>query len=175
MGGEVWKDIKGYEKFYQISSTGRIKSLDRLDNVGSHHKERILKSCLNTRGYLMVGLYNSGKRHPVNIHKLVTLHFIANPTIGTQVNHKDGNKQNNLSSNLEWCSPSENIRHAHKNGLSKPVKGERVGTSKLTKEEAYAIKDMQNKGLSQRIIGEMFNISQQEVCKIHNNKCWVNV
>ena len=172
---EIWKDIKGFEGLYQVSNTGKVKSLERIDRGGNNHKERILKSCLSGRGYLMIGLYKSGKRYSTNIHKLVATHFIKNHYNKQQVNHLDGDKQNNLSNNLEWCSPSENIRHAHKNGLSKAVKGEQVGTSKLNKAEAEIIKNMKGKGLSQRAIGELFNISQQEVCKIHNNKCWVNV
>ncbi|MBZ9633045.1 NUMOD4 domain-containing protein [Clostridium sp. FP1] len=172
---EVWKDIKGYEGLYQISNTGKVKSLNRLDNVGSHHQERILKPCLSNKGYLFVGIYRNCKRKPVYIHKLVAQYFTDNSYSKVQVNHLDGNKQNNLLNNLEWCSPSENIRHAHKNGLSNPVRGEQVGTSKLTKEEAAEIKAMKNKGISQKSIGGLFNISQQEVCKIHNNKCWVNI
>ena len=163
---EVWRDITGYEGLYQISNTGRVKSLDRINNVGRHCKERMLSIGLDGTGYLMIGLYKMGKRYPTNIHRLVAIHFIANPGGKPQVNHIDGDKTNSIVTNLEWCTEAENISHAHRVGLAK---------SKLTKEEVEAIKNLKNKGLSQKIIGKMFNIDQTTVGKIYNNKCWVNI
>jgi len=168
---EIWKDVKGYEGLYQISNTGKVKSIERVDSTNVKRKERVLKQCLSGRGYPMVGIYKNGKRTPVNIHRLVAEYFVSNFYNKSQVNHIDGIKENNIYTNLEWCSASENIIHAHKNGLTNPVKGEQVGSSKLTRAEAQSVKDLKGK-LSQRKIGLMFNICQQEVSKIHTNKCW---
>jgi DNA-directed RNA polymerase specialized sigma subunit len=172
---EVWKNISDYEGVYQVSNMGRIKSLRRLDSIGKSRKERLLISIPNAEGYIRTELNKNGKRHMFSTHRLVAKAFLANPTNKPQINHLDGNKQNNLLSNLEWCSPSENIIHAHKNGLSKPVKGEQVGTHKLSEKEAKEIRNLKGKGLSQIVIGKMFNISHSTVGRIQNNKCWVNI
>jgi hypothetical protein len=110
---ETWKDIDGYEGIYQISTMGRVKRL-----VGySCKRERILKPCPNGRGYLHVGVLKNGKRKNLRIHRSVAVIFIPNPENKPQVNHIDGVKTNNRIDNLEWNTASENIIHAHANGL----------------------------------------------------------
>lgn len=114
---EIWKDIEGYEGKYQVSNLGKVRSLDR--KTGNHpRKGKVLKPCANRNGYLAVNLYNKNtNREARSIHRLVAQTFIANPDCKPEVNHKDGNKQNNRVSNLEWCTGSENKIHAHKTGL----------------------------------------------------------
>lgn len=165
---EIWKDIKDYEGLYMVSNKGRIKSLYR-------NKEIILKPAHTDNGYLMIGLYKNGHRKPTNIHRLVANAFLIPIPGKIQVNHIDGNKDKNEVSNLEWCTCQENIIHAHKKGLSKVVTGEKVGTSKLTIEEVKSIKALKGKGVSQKSIAKMFNVSQAQVWKIHTNKCWANI
>lgn len=70
-------------------------------------------------GYLFVGLSKNGIPYPKDVHRIVATHFIPNPENKKCVNHKDGNKLNNCVDNLEWCTYSENITHAMKNGLTK--------------------------------------------------------
>lgn len=117
---EIWKDILGYEGSYQVSNFGRVRSLPRLK--GSKHggvtaiKGRILKP-LSGRAYLSVFLLSNGKRLNVSIHRLVAQAFLSNPSKKEHVNHIDCNKTNNNASNLEWCTRSENARHAVENGL----------------------------------------------------------
>ena len=122
MNKEIWKDIKGYEGLYQVSNLGRVKALDRykINNGGKHLvKEHIMKP--NTHGtcdYHRVGLIdNNGTRKYHTIHKLVATAFIENNNNHKEINHKDGNKQNNSVENLEWVTPSENILHAYRTGL----------------------------------------------------------
>lgn len=120
---EIWKDIKGYEGLYQVSNLGRIKSLQRyrISKSGTNQNvnEKILKqSCGKTNKYLNVTLAKNKKNKTFQIHRLAALNFIPNPNNYPQVNHKDGNKQNNCVDNLEWCTCKENINHAWKNGLN---------------------------------------------------------
>lgn len=111
---EIWKDIAGYEGLYQVSNTGEIKSL----KFNHSNKEKIIKGNKESLGYLVVTLYKDGNRKNFKIHRLVAETFISNPKNLPQVNHIDGNKQNNRIDNLEWCTASENTIHAHKSGLA---------------------------------------------------------
>lgn len=123
---EVWKDIKGYEGLYQISNLGNIKSVDRAVKRVSWGKEhivvfhgKILKPYISDRGYLRLMLSKNGIEKAHKIHKLVAIAFVDNPNGYKEVNHIDGNKLNNHVDNLEWCSRSQNIRHAISLGLQR--------------------------------------------------------
>lgn len=108
---EKWKDIVGYESYYQISDIGRIKRKDT---------EKILKNNIRN-GYEYVTLCVNGQRKKFYVHRLVAIAFIPNPNSYEQVNHKDGNKSNNKASNLEWCTQKENLLHAFRTGLNTPT------------------------------------------------------
>jgi hypothetical protein len=99
------KYIETPEKEYRV-----LENLSILNTKTNN----ILKPWLNTNGYLYVDVSVNGKIKKIAIHKLIAEAFIPNPECKTQINHKDGNKLNNLVSNLEWCSPKENIQHAYR-------------------------------------------------------------
>lgn len=132
---EIWKNIKGYEELYQVSNLGRVKSLERYrnfycylqnKNCKSKIKSKILKQVFNGNKYYTVGLCKNSKCKTKTVHRLVAETFIPNPDNLPQINHIDGNKQNNCVNNLEWCTQSENTIHAIKTGLLKVRKGKDV-------------------------------------------------
>ena len=120
---EIWKSIIGYEGYYEVSSLGRVRSLPR--NKGQRmYGGKILKLVDRGNKYLCVSLSVGNKKSPIiSVHKLVALAFIENPNHLPQVNHIDGNKQNNRVENLEWADASMQALHAFKLGLRKQTKG----------------------------------------------------
>ena len=117
---EVWKDIDGYEGLYQVSNTGKVRSLRyrNRDEV----RELFLKP--DNRGYLQVELHNNGKKRMFTVHKLVATHFVRGYKKGYVVNHINENKMDNRAENLEWCSLSCNLeysRNLHPERTSKGV------------------------------------------------------
>lgn len=107
---EVWKDIPGYEGFYQASDMGRVRSLDRVSfcHKGNGHdmkfKGRILSPCPDKDGYERVILAKRGKNKYTNVHRLVAAAFLENKHNYPVVNHLNEIKNDNRASNLEWCS-----------------------------------------------------------------------
>lgn len=110
---EIWKDIVGYENYYQISNWGRVKSL----KYNHSNFQKILRTQLTKKGYVRVTFQIKKKRKSFSVHRLVAEAFIPNPENKPQVNHKDTNKQNNKLENLEWNTNGENQRHSVTNGL----------------------------------------------------------
>lgn len=111
---EIWKDIPGFEGYYQSSNTGRFRSLDRMvkGSYGSMQpkKGRILEQPLDKDGYPVVCLTKDGKRaKSQQAHIFVALTWVPNPLNLPQVNHIDENKTNNNAANLEWCDCKYNI------------------------------------------------------------------
>ena len=175
---EIWKPIKGYESKYEISSTGRVKSLGRHEKM--HHggircrKGRILNGVLN-RGYKRYCLFSEGKREYVFAHRLVAQSFIPNPENKVQVNHLNGVPLDNRVKNLAWCTPLENTRHAHITGLCEG-KGENQLCSVLTEKEVVQIREeFKNNILNQRELAEKYNVSRRNVNYIINRKWWKHI
>jgi hypothetical protein len=118
MEGEIWKDIESYDGYYQISNFGRVKSLNReiirSDGKKNKYKGRILKSHISKRGYYIVDIHINNLRKTYNIHRLIAINFISNPSNKKQVNHIDSNPLNNSINNLEWVNNLENTCHRSK-------------------------------------------------------------
>ncbi len=121
---EIWKPIKGAPD-YHISSLGRVKSLGFILNNGSFRPGKILKPYSDPKGYLKIELHG----HIKKVHRLVAEAFIPNYLGKPQVNHIDGNKENNNVVNLEWATNAENTQHAYDTGLYKH-KGVNYGSRK---------------------------------------------
>lgn len=105
---EEWRDVKGYEGLYQVSNLGRVRTLGKIINGRNRSmrllKEKILKPHKINGGYLQVILNCNNERKPYLIHRLVAEAFLNNPDNLPCVNHKDECKNNNIVSNLEFCT-----------------------------------------------------------------------
>ena len=104
---EIWKDIRGFEGRYKISSYGNVWQSGKYID-GRQYKSGIKKARLNQFGYPYVTLYYGDKRKTITIHRLVAEHFIPNPNNYKCVDHIDTNKQNNHVKNLRWCNSKFN-------------------------------------------------------------------
>ena len=128
---EIWKNIKGYEGLYQVSSEGRVKSLERtfIDKIGRERyvKERVLKPGVTKDGYLIVALHAGDKQKTLTVHRLVCQAFHKNPENKPCVNHIDENKTNNAASNLEWCTYEENNNHGTRSERMAKTQSKPVG------------------------------------------------
>lgn len=104
---EIWRDCKGYEGKYQVSSEGRVWSVKG---------QKYLNGTIATSGYVYIHMTaENGKRKKERLHRLVAIAFLDNPNNYPQVNHKDENKLNNAVSNLEWCSAKYNCNYGTRN------------------------------------------------------------
>lgn len=104
-----WVSIRGYEGLYEVSRSGVVRN-----SANQRHLALSIKC-----GYSQVGLFKNGKQRWFLLHRLVADAFLPKVKHKTEINHKDGDKQNNTVENLEWCDHSENLRHAYLTGLRK--------------------------------------------------------
>jgi hypothetical protein len=171
---EIWKDIKDYEGLYQISNLGKIKSLARKTNNQFCKEDIILKLWLSPTGYLVINLHKNGKMKYFTVHRLVLKNFVSNPLNKLEINHKDGNKQNNNLNNLEWATSSENHKHAFKLNLM-DNKGEQNPQHKLTEWDVKMIRKMYKNTTywTQQKLADLFGISRGNIYHIVNNKTWI--
>lgn len=132
----------------------------------------------NKKGYLG---FDSNKHCNSRVHKLVAEVFLYNPDPknNTQVNHKDGNKQNNNMFNLEWCTPKENVLHAYENGLisrdnmSKSALGSKNSQAKITEEDVKWIRSHSH--LTKEELAKKFNVSISTIYGILSRKNWNHI
>ena len=111
-----------------------------------------------------------------SVHRLVAEAFIPNPLNKPQVNHIDGDKKNNRVENLEWCTQSENTKHAFKTGLYVPLKGEDLHNSKMTEEKVILLREMYDSGeFLLKELAEEFNISISVAWNIAKRNTWKHI
>lgn len=115
METEMWRDIEGFEGLYQISSYGRVKSLQMYTTGRIIKRDKILKPFSNGNGYLVVHLRKNNKRFVKYVHRLVSEAFIPNPNKYPCINHMDESKNNNKADNLEWCTFRYNNNYGNHN------------------------------------------------------------
>lgn len=152
---EIWKDIPGYEGYYMINKNGEVFSL--VNNI-------ILK-CHDARGYRRVVL----KSKHYQLHRLVLMAFKPHKNQDNlQVNHINGIKSDNRLENLEWCTPSENQKHAHKIGL-KNQNGSKNNASKLTNKQVDEIRSKYKyRKYGCRKLAKEYNVSDETIRRVVN-------
>ena len=165
---EEWRPIEGYEGLYEVSSYGRVRSLDRYVKTcyGSYrlYKGKVLSPGKKSDGYLLINLSCNGKYNTIRVHRLVAQAFLPNPDNLPEVNHKDENKTNNSVENLEWCDRKYNMNF-----------GTRIKRLINTKIKNSYVNE-ENVGLSKKEYWKKYNQGRKEYLKkyyqnyYHKNK-----
>jgi NUMOD4 motif/HNH endonuclease len=169
---EVWKSVVGYKGRYEVSSMGRVRSLDRLSSIGRIVKGRMMVLPISHAGYPRVQLTDHGKPDTQIVSRLVAKAFIPNPENKPCVNHIDGRPLNNSVDNLEWATYQENTRHAVDTGLLPPNIGVKNGQSKLTPEMVCQAKEMAQSGMLHREIARQMRVSRTCITSAVNGINW---
>lgn len=182
MEEEIWKDIPGYEGYYQVSNMGRVKSLDRTmiieHPIGGQRtvlrKGKILKNKVNNHGKNMVSLSKNNKIKESNVSRLVLLAFTGMPNKDQECCHRNDIQTDDTLSNLYWGTRKENIIDKERN--NKQPRGSNVGTSKLKEGEVYLIKKLLNtKKYTSVFIAKMFKVDRTTINKIKRNLNWKHI
>jgi hypothetical protein len=136
---ELWKDVKGYEGFYEVSNLGRVRRVCKYVGSGLRFNDHVLrrggvlKQNKKRNGYLTVDLSKDNTVKTISVHRIVAEAFLEKIDGKDFVNHKNCNREDNRVENLEWCTPKENSEHAKRNGCflfmyRRPVRCKQTGT-----------------------------------------------
>ena len=167
MNEERWLPVVGYERWYEVSNLGRIR---RSAPGMATHIGRIRKQSRTWRGYMYVKLCKDGvKSSSMRIHRIVARSFIGKCPYGKEVNHKDGNKENNSLSNLEYVTNAENARHAAINGLR--ARGEEHCCAKLTEKKVLSIRE-EAKITTRRALAEKYHVCIGTIGVVCRRESW---
>ena len=163
------RDISGYEGLYAVTEDGQ---------VWSHLSSKWLKSPINSWGYPKVCLHRDGKQTVHTVHRLVAQAFCDRAADCTEVNHIDGDKTNNTSSNLEWVTPSQNAQHAWDTGLRSNNRGiykAQKARRAFSDQAVIAIRQMIKVGWTQACIARLYDCSLGSIQKIAAGKSYKEV
>ncbi len=161
MNTTQWRKIKGSYGRYEISNTGLLR---RSDN-----RKHLKRMQLKDQQYYYVDISVYGVKKRIIIHKAVMRNFVGNPTKAKpHINHIDGNRINNRLSNLEYCSPSENMAHAYRIGL-RSASGDKNGRSKITERQALSII---RSNMDAQSLAAKYNLSVKHVMAMKKGTFW---
>lgn len=165
---EEYRKVPGYSGRYLVSESGTVFTMKR---------KKILCAHADRAGYLRVRLSMNSEVRSHSVSRLVAECFVPGRSrVRNTVNHKDGNKSNNHFSNLEWCSQSENNKHAIQTGLRKIRRGEDNGMARWSEGDIKEIRRMYKTGkYRQKDIAKIFDCTQSQVSKITRRDLWAHV
>ena len=176
---EIWAPICGWEGLYEVSTLGRVRSLDRLviEKTGKTRRRKgWVMAAVKSGKYFGVTLSKGGCEVRLYLHRLVAEAFIPNPESKACVNHIDFNRSNNAVANLEWVTYAENSAHAfaNKNWESAAPKGSNCSSAKLTEALVYEIRSnyAPNKALE---LAEKYGLTRGAIYHIISGRTWTHV
>lgn len=183
---EEWRPCPGYEGYYEISNLGRVKSAaifirhdgNWAEEGGYVKKIKIRKQQTNRYGYKTIKLCKLGTCIQARVHRLVAQAFIHTDNPNNQINHIDGDKTNNIISNLEWVTAAENMKHAWETGLvnKEHTIGSRHHNAILNEKTVKEIRETYAKGgVTQKEIAEKYGVKVGTIKDITSGRSWKHV
>lgn len=160
---EIWRTVDGTDGKIEVSNYGRVKSLLRGEPY-------LLKTQHDTKGYHRLRVTINRKKIGFKLHRIVAMAFIPNPNNLPQVNHIDGNKDNNAANNLEWCSNKYNANHAINNGLWDSVSEGAKRANELKKRKVVGISPDGKKIRFDSVADAERFIGSRHICDVLNGK-----
>ena len=170
---EEWRPIVGYEGLYEVSSYGRVRSLDKYDSMNRFLRGRILRLFTDGLGYLRAQLYSNSKRKSFLVHRLVAQAFIPNPDNLPQVNHRDENPSNDNVDNLEWCDGKYNVNYGTRIDRIRDIRLKNGTYTGLSKEEYRKKRYQEKKDKINERRREYYRENREKICerqKEYNHK-----
>ena len=170
---EEWRPIEGYEGLYEVSSYGRVRSLDKYDSMNRFLRGRILRLFTDGLGYLRAQLYSNSKRKSFLVHRLVAQAFIPNPDNLPQVNHRDENPSNDNVDNLEWCDGKYNVNYGTRIDRIRDIRLKNGTYTGLSKEEYRKKRYQEKKDKINEQRREYYRENREKICerqKEYNHK-----
>jgi hypothetical protein len=170
---EDWRPIHRWEGLYEVSSHGRIRSLDRIDARGRRWRGRIMRGMRDRAGwYTKVNLVFGTRREQQYVHRLVAAAFLGPCPPGIEVNHIDGDKTNNAVGNLEYVTHLGNARHAQATGLLRT--GARHHATKLTPQQAQMVLQLKGR-VGIRRLSKWFGVDPSTIKAIRDGRTWTHL
>ena len=181
MDTEIWKPVRDFEGFYEVSDHGRVRSLDR----GAHFqtrwgpvvprvvKGRVLSPGTKKAGYRFVGLSAESRKTYRMVHCMVAEAFVGPRPEGHDVGHMDNDKSNNHVSNLCYQTHHENVQDRKRHGVER--QGETVPTSKLTEADIRAIRESHADGVGRSQLARRFGVRPHQIYKIVTRRQWAHI
>lgn len=167
--GDTFRLSEMLHKNAYVSDAGIVV---KIRSKANYHP-KVLRTTIDRNGYVTLNYATEGEiREFYSAHRLVANAFIPHVEGKDFVNHKDGCKQNNKVSNLEWCTKSENTQHAFATGLKKPACGEKHGRAKLKERDVKEIRALLTAGSTGISIAKKYGISESAVSNIKKDKVW---
>ena len=170
---EIWRPVVGYEGLYEVSNTGRVRSLDKYDSMNRFLRGRILRLFTDGLGYLRAQLYSNSKRKSFLVHRLVAQAFIPNPDNLPQVNHRDENPSNDNVDNLEWCDGKYNVNYGTRIDRIRDIRLKNGTYTGLSKEEYRKKRYQEKKDKINERRREYYRENREKICerqKEYNHK-----
>lgn len=169
----IWKEIKGFEDLYEVSSLGEVRSKTRDRVVNSVRGTflrplvgRTLKPFFREKHYATVNLSNGKMKNPKMIHRLVAEAFLEQDPQRTNVNHINGNKHDNRVENLQWCTTKENLHHSREILKNKG--------KVFNYEQIVTIIKLYSMGAKIKDLASLSNVSRQAIGQAVNGKRWTD-
>jgi hypothetical protein len=160
---EEWRAIDGYPA-YEVGDRGRVRRCRR-------DGHRVLKPMVSTNGYFQISVYSGGRGRRVLVHSLVAAAFLGpRPHDKREINHRNGNKHDNVVGNLEYVTRQENKRHAAAAGLC--ARGERNAATSLTDADVAQMKARLRAGWPQVAVAARYGVGRSLISRVATSTSW---